>query len=193
MRRRVLGLDRLIAILLGFALLGGGAALITWYTGDLRRIWPEAPTELSTDLIQDATDQPWWPWAAGGAGSLLLLLGLWWLIAHLPRRSVGMLTLPGSSGSGRLLLDPAGPATAAAEVLADTVGVRSTQGKVIRDRGQLVVELTATVDPAADLATVISAADDVTADLDCVLGREDAHARVRLSVARTHRTQRRVE
>lgn len=192
MRRSVLGLDRVMALLFGLILLAFGIAVAAWYNGTLRRLFPAFPKRLSTAKAGDLADTSWWPWAAGGAGALLVLLGLWWLIAHLPRRGVGLLVLPGSGKAGRLRVDPAGPATTAAEVLADTPGMRSVHSSVRRDRGQLIVGLNATMDPRADLAEVIAATDAVATDLNAVLGRDDARARILLSVARRAKTQSRV-
>lgn len=192
MRRSVLGLDRILAVLLGIILLIAGIGAAAWYNGNLRRLWPQFPKKVSTAGASDILNTDWWPWAAGGAGALAVLLGLWWLIAHLPRRGVSMLVLPGSGKTGRLLIDPSGPAATAAEVLADTPGIRTAHSKVHRDRGQLVVALTATMDPRADLTEIINATDAVATDLQTVLGRDDARARVLLSVARRARTQPRV-
>jgi hypothetical protein len=187
MRRSVIGLDRFLAIVAGLCLLVVGAAAIGWYAGWLVDVWPATPKRLSTAGAADVLDMSWWPWAAVGAGIPAVILGLWWLIAHLPRRGVGMLVLPGSGKTGRLLVDPAGPANAAADTLADTPGIRAARSKVLRDRGELVVAITGTVDPSADLSDVAAAADAVTTDLQAVLGRDDARARVQLSVARRHR------
>lgn len=192
MRRRVLGLDRVLAVLFGLVLFVVGVGAAAWYTGGLRRLWPQFPEQVSTQKTSDLINTDWWPWASGAVGALLVLLGLWWLIAHLPRRGVGSLVLPGSGRTGRLRVDPSGPAATAAEVLADTPGVRSAHSKVLHDRGELVVALTATIDPRAELSEVITAADTVAADLHTVLGRDDARARIHLTVARRARTQSRV-
>jgi hypothetical protein len=193
MRRSVIGLDRFLAIVVGLGLLAVGAAVVAWYTGWLADLWPATPKKLSTAGAADVVDMTWWPWAALGTGMLAVILGLWWLIAHLPRRSAGMLVLPGSGKTGRLIVDPAGPASAAADTLANTPGIRGARGKVLRDRGELVVAITGTVDPSADLSEVVAAVDTVTADLQTVLGRDDARARVQLSVARHHRAGTRVD
>ncbi len=192
MRRIVLGLDRLLTILFGTTLFVTGIGAAAWYNGGLRRLWPQFPKQVSTQKTSDLLNTGWWPWASGAVGALLVLLGLWWLIAHLPRRGVSTLALPGSSRAGRLRIDPSGPATTAADVLADAPGIRTAHSKVLRDRGELVVALTATIDPRAELSDVITAADTIAADLRTVLGRDDAHARIRLSVARRGRTQPRV-
>jgi hypothetical protein len=192
MGRAVLGLDRVLTLLTGIVLLVLGLGAAGWGAGWLVEVWTSAPRTLQLRTATDAFALSWWPWAAGIAGAVLVLLGLWWLLAHLPRRGVGMLPLPGSGKEGRLLIDPSGAASTAADVLADTPGVRSSSSRVLRDRGQLVVELKAVVEPTADLSSVIGATDAVTADLQQVLGRDDARARVRLAVARRGRTASRV-
>ncbi len=192
MRRRVLGLDRVLAVVFGLILFVFGVGAAAWYNGGLRRLFPQFPKQVSTQKTSDLINTDWWPWTSGALGALLVLLGLWWLIAHLPRRGVSALVLPGSSRAGRLRINPSGPAATAAEVLADTPGVRTAHSKVLRDRGELVIALTATIDPRAELNDVITAADTVASDLQTVLGRDDARARIHLSVARRARTQPRV-
>jgi hypothetical protein len=192
MRRSVLALDRVATVVLGLLLLVTGVAAAGWYTGALRRLWPVFPKRLSTDRVSDVLNTGWWPWTAVGAGAVAVLLGLWWLIAHLPRRGVGLLVLPGSGRAGRLLVDPGSLAGTAADVLADSPGIRSAHSKVTRERGELVVTLTGTIDPRADLGEVVSATDAVATQLRAVLGRDDARARIRLTVARRARTQPRV-
>ncbi|NAZ87477.1 hypothetical protein [Kineococcus indalonis] len=187
MSRSVLALDRLAALLLGLVLLVVGLAAAAWYPGWLARPWPGVPQRVRTGAAGDVLAAAWWPWAAGGAGVVLVLLALWWLLAHLPRRGVGALALPGSTRGARLLIEPDGAADTAAEVLARAPGVRSASARVLHERGRLVVALKATVEPDADLAEVVSAADAVTGDLAHVLGRADARARVRLEVARSAR------
>jgi hypothetical protein len=192
MGRAVLGFNRLAAIVVGLVLLVGGVAAAAWGAGWLVKVWAAAPQQLTLKTATDTFAMAWWPWAAGIAGALFVLLALWWLLAHLPRRGVGELSLKGSNKAGRLTVDPAGVAATGAEVLAETPGVRSASSRVLRDRGQLVVALKAVVEPDADLHQVVRATDDVATDLAQVLGREDARARIQLAVARRARRQTRV-
>jgi len=192
MRRSVVGIDRVLAVLLGLILVIIGAGAAAWYNGALRRLWQQFPKQVSTDKASDLLNTGWWPWVGGAVGTVAVLLGMWWLLAHLPRRGVGTLVLPGSGKPGRLLVDPAGVAATAAEVLGDTPGIRSVHSKVIRDRGKLVVALTGIIDPRGDLRDIVAAIDAMAADLQSVLGRDDVGARIQLSVARRPRARARV-
>lgn len=183
MRRLVLGLDRTVTLVLGSALIAAGTLLV---------FRPGLRPRLDAVALHSAAGQPWWPWACAGAGALLAITGVWWLLAHLPRPAIGALLLPGSGQPGRLLLDPRGPAALAAEILAETPGVRSAHGRVLRDRGQIVVVINAVAEPHANLDDIADAADAVTADLHTVLDRDDVTARVNLAVAGKRRALPRV-
>jgi hypothetical protein len=183
--RRVLALDRVAAVLLGLVLVAGGVAGLAWWTGDL------APgTTLDTAAVGTVVDAGWFPAACAALAVVLAVLALWWLLAHLPRRRPGQLALPGSGREGALRVAADGPARAAARVLAAVPGVRSATGRVVEDRGRLVAELSATVEPRADLAEVAAAAGEVRGQLLEVLGRPDVAGRVRLAVARAERGSR---
>ncbi|HWS33177.1 MAG TPA: hypothetical protein VN408_10595 [Actinoplanes sp.] len=100
-----------------------------------------------------------------------------------PRRPIGALLLPGSGAEGRLPVDPGGPATVAAWLLADTPGVRSAHSRVVRERGRIVVVFRAVAEPHANLDDIAEAADAVTAELRTVLDRDDIAVRLALTVA----------
>ncbi|MDQ0375400.1 hypothetical protein [Cellulomonas humilata] len=183
MRRSVLAFDRVLVLLLGLVLIVVGVAAVGWQTGFLESVWPDVPDEVTVDTGQ-VTEASSFAVVAGVVGSALVVIGLWWLLAHLPRRSVGSLRLPSGEQPGRLVVDP-GPAVAtAAQVLADDPLIRSARGAVLADRGELVVRLRATVDPDADLGAVVATCDGVLADLAHVLPAEQLRSRVELSVLR---------
>jgi len=192
-KRSVLGVDRLAAFVAGLVLLALGAAMVLWWGGWLADLWPQAPEQLTLQTATDVLAQPWWPGASLGAGVVLGLLALWWLLAHRPHRATGPVRLTGSDGSGGLLLDGSAAVSAAADVLEDTHGVRSARGRLVRDRGDLVAEVSAVVEPTADLERVASGAEEVLTDLAVVLGRPDIRGRVRLAVARDSRREARVQ
>lgn len=188
MSRAVIALDRAAAILVGLVAITAGALVVIWWLDLL----PWLPQSLDTSPVADTTKQPWWPWAAGLAGVALILLGLWWLARHLPRNRVDNLTLPRSGPGGKLRAAATPVAKAAAEILAGTPGVRSATGRVLRERGQLVARLNATIETDADLQTITTAADQVATDLAQVLERDDLHCQIRLRIGARPRAQPRV-
>ena len=191
MRRSVLAFDRVLMLLLGIALVVIGLAAIGWQAGFLKRIWPGGPDSLHVDTTQ-VTSKPNFAPIAAAAGVVLILLGLWWLIAHLPRRGVGPLRLPSTGMPGRLTVDPNAAIETAADVLADDPGIHAASGAVLTDRGQIVVRLRADVDPYADLADIAESCDAVLADLATVLPPERLRSRVELSVLKRARNTSRV-
>lgn len=184
MRRSVVALDRLAALVAGLILLAAGAAALAW-----RQDWiPDAPDRIRSPWLTTATAADWWPWATGFGGLLLVVLGLSWLAKHLPRRGNGRLRLTGSDTSGRLTADVNAALTAAGELLAETPGIRSADGRVVLDRGRLVAELHPVLEPGADLDQVRAAAERTGRDLLQLVGRDDLSCRVKLRVARQDKT-----
>lgn len=179
MSRGVIAFDRAASLMVGILAITMGAFAVVWWL----ELFDWLPRSLDTAPVTDATSQSWWPWVAGLAGVALVLMGLRWLASHLPNNRVGDLTLTGSGAQGKLRAAATPVAKAAAEVLAGTPGVRSATGRVLRERGQLVARLGATIETDADLLTVTSVADQVAADLARVLDRGDLHCQVRLKVA----------
>lgn len=188
MTRTLAGLDRLLAMLLGLVLLAVGVGAVIWQGGWYHR----APRTLTAPWLSSATTASWWPWAAGIGGIVLILLGLRWLVAHLPHRRTSSVKLAGSDRTGNLTADLKAVAAAAATSLADTPGVRSTSGSASTDRGQPTLTLTATLEPTADLATVAAAAERTCAQLAAALPDPDVAAQVHLRVARSAHNQPRV-
>lgn len=189
MSRSLVTLDRLMAFVVGLVLIAVGAAGVLWWRGT----FPSWPTKLDTGAAITMTGQPWWAWAVGIIGLVLVLLGVRWLIAHLPSRGVGQLKLPGSTPQGKLLAQVRPVANAAAEALEQTSGVRSASASIHKERGQLVARINATIEQQADLLAVAAAADQVSSDLARVLQRDDIHCQVNLSVAHRSRSLSRVD
>lgn len=183
MRRSVLAFDRVLVLLLGLVLIAVGVAAVGWQTGFLASVWPDVPDEVAVDSAQ-VTEASSFAVLAGLVGGALVVIGLWWLLAHVPRRSVGSLRLPSGEQPGRLVVDPGPAVSTAADVLADDPLIRSARGAVLDDRGELVVRLRATVDPDTDLGSVVAACDRVLVDLAHVLPAEQLRSRVELSVLR---------
>ncbi|MEO7060745.1 MAG: hypothetical protein ABI083_13580 [Lapillicoccus sp.] len=187
MSRTLIAVDRFMALVVGLALIAVGVAGALWWRGTFAS-WP---TRLDTSAAVIMTTQPWWPYAAGLLGLVVILLGLRWLVGHLPGRAISQVTLPGSTPHGRLLAQVRPVTSAAADVLEQTPGVRSASATIQEQRGQFVARLNATIDQQADLSAVAAAADDVASDLARVLQRDDIYCQVNLSVAhRSHSVSR---
>src|SRR5947209_1632471 len=101
MRRGVLAVDRVVVLLLGLVLLALGVALVGWQAGFLDDVWPSAPGSLHVDST-GVTGNDSFEAVAIVAGVILVVLGVWWLLAHLPRRGVAPLRLPGGDVPGPL-------------------------------------------------------------------------------------------
>ncbi|MFI5733577.1 hypothetical protein ACIA49_25915 [Kribbella sp. NPDC051587] len=184
MRRGVIALDRTVGTLIALSLLAAGALLIAWQYDEL----PSAPDRITAGPWTDPTGAEWWPWATGAAGVIAILFGLWWLARHLPRRVGGRFALPGGDRSGQLVADAHSAVDAAAQALARTPGIRDGSGQVVADRGQLVAELTCTIEPTADLEVVRAAAARIATELTGVVGLPAIRTRIRLRVARSDKT-----
>lgn len=179
MTRTTAAVDRVATFVVALLLLAFGLLLIIWRLGR----WLELPSTLNTSTVTDQMQLSWWPIALIAAGIVLALLGLRWLWAHLATTGVREVSVPGSGKSGQLSLDAKAAASAAADVLADSPGVRQARGKAVRQRGQLLLDLRATVDADADLAEISRSADRVSSELAQVFERPDIHCRMRVDVA----------
>ncbi len=188
MSRATVAVDRVVGVVVALAFIGVGLFAIAWWSGR----FPSLPSRLDLSAPASWTTQTWWPWALALAGVLAVLLGLRWLIAHLPDRGVSHLSLTGSGSDGRLIVDAGTVAAAAAQALERTPGVRSSRGSIHRDRGQLVAVLRATIEREADLHVIATAADQASAHLQQALQRDDLHCRVQLRTAARDRSLPRV-
>ena len=176
--RRTLFIDRLTIFVVSLLLVLVGLAGIWWWSG--RSGWP---TTVRTTSVRDLVATGWWPWASALVGVLLVLVGLRWIAAHLTRERVSRLHLSGSEPSGRLEVAAGKVVGAAADAYADTPGVRSARGSVVRDRGQLVARIHASIEPDSDLVLLARRADEVSAQLATALQRDDLRCSVELKVA----------
>lgn len=177
MRRGVIALDRVVGVAVALAFVAAGIiAAYQWHTPYVAATPP------------DRTHTVWWPWATGAAGTLLVLIGLWWLARHLPRRTSGRFTLPAGGSGGRLVADAQAAAGAAAAGLSALPEIRDASGRIVLDRGELVAEINCTIEPSAALAVVHAAVRTAAADLHSVVGLPNLRHRARLRVARSDRT-----
>ncbi len=186
--RKLLLLDRVATLLLALTLLVSAGLAIWWFTGT-----SPLPERTETSALQEVVARQWWPWAAAAAGVVLILLGLRWLLAHLSNPRVSRLTLGGSHPGGKLAIDASRAASAAAQAFDATPGVRSAKGQIVKDRGRMVAKVSAVIEPEADLSALAASADQVSADLAQVLGRDDLGCSFQLRVATRGRALARVD
>ena len=180
--RKTLLIDRITTFVLALAFLAAGATAIWWWSG--RSISGTAlPATSSTTAATDVVEQAWFGWTAAVVTVVIALVALRWIAAHLTPNTVSSLRLGSSGSTGRLDANASKVAGAAADAYADTLGVRSAKGSVIRDRGQLVARIDATIEPDSDLALLARRADEVSSQLLTVLERDDLRCSLRLKVA----------
>ncbi len=191
MKRATASLDRTSAAVVGLALIALGGGAIAWERGKF-----PGREQIDAAFVDTTVDAGWWPWALGAAAIVLVLLGLWWLLAHLPRRSVGTVAFastPDSDVDGRLSVDLTSAAKSAAKSLAAHEGVVSASGRSVSDRGERVVEITATLDPTvASLDTVSAAAAQTRNDIVTSLDGTPAAVRILLQCGKSRKQSARV-
>ncbi len=150
-------IDRVAAAVAGLGLIAAGLGLAEWRferLGEYRQTW-------SAQEVFDVLDATWFSWAAGAAGVALTLLGLWWLIAHLPTPPPRTLRLPASNGSGRLEIDLGSIAQHLAADLEQIAPVDHVRARRVADKRDHVVRLRANVDPRADVPTLSAAVGEI--------------------------------
>ncbi|MDV8021061.1 hypothetical protein [Rhodococcus sp. IEGM 1330] len=186
MKRATASVDRTSTAVVGLALIALGGGAIAWERGKF-----PGRERLDAAFVDTAIDAGWWPWALGAAAIVLVLLGLWWLLAHLPRRSVGTVAFASTADAdvdGRLSVDLGTAARSAAKSLAAHEGVVSATGRSVSDRGQRVVEITATLDPAVtSLDKVAGAAAQTRNDIVTSLDGTPAAVRILLQCGKSRK------
>lgn len=191
MKRATASVDRTSTAVVGLALIALGGGAIAWERGKF-----PGRERIDAAFVDTAIGAGWWPWALGAAAIVLVLLGLWWLLAHLPRRSIGTVAFASTADpdvDGRLSVDLSTAARSAAKSLAAHDGVVSATGRSVSDRGQRVVEITATLDPAAtSLDRVADAAAQTRTDILTSLEGTPAAVRILLQCGKPRKQSARV-
>lgn len=184
--RTTVAFDRIVTFVVGLLLVAGAVVVIGWRYD----LFSWLPAAVDSGPAMDVTAQGWWQWALAAAAVVLGLIGLRWLFAHLPGGgAVSDLRLPGSGAEGQLAVDAGSAVSAACADLQSRHDVRSARGGVRRDRGQLVIDIRATLEPRCDLAEVATAIDKTTAALTQSIERDDLFCRVRLDVGSRDRSK----
>ena len=185
--RRGTGVDRTVLTVLGLLLLVvGGLALAAgagWTSGARVGTVDLDPETVDLSGAVAATSESWWAGACAVAGVGLVLLGVLWLLRHLPPGGLPDQPLPGSRTGERLRVDPSAVARGAEGRLQADARVRGARLAVRRERGGLVLAGQVRVDARVDLTEVTALVDRVVRESEAVLGAPLA-GRVRLRVGR---------
>lgn len=191
--RRTTALDRVVLGVLGVLLVVAGALALAAGAGWTRDVRlgsvPIGPRTLDLGALDRAAGAGWWPAACAGAALVLLVLGVAWLVGHLPGGRVPDAALPGSRTGDRLRVVPDAVARGAQDQLAADPRVRGARVGVRQERGAPLLTGTVSVDARADLADVASLVDRVVREAGAVLG-SDLAGRVRIQVRRRGATRR---
>lgn len=159
--RRTRSIDRSVTLLVGLALVA--LALLAWeWRLDLLG-WFQ-PT-LRTDGADGVLDSSWFPWVEAVAGVLLGLLGLLWLVAHLPRPTRGRSRIEGSDATGRLEVEVAPLARTLADRWSELAPVTGVRGRTAPDASDLV-ELIGHVDVEADADALLEGTERLETEVE---------------------------
>ncbi|RYC12912.1 hypothetical protein [Nocardioides zhouii] len=187
--RRTRGTDRAATIILGLVLLALGAVVWEWRLDLTGLLDPDDEVAGVAAVV----DSEWWPWAAAAVGLILGVLGLLWLLAHLPRPTRGSTRLSASDATGRVEADHASLARMLAERWGALAPVTGTRGRTSPDAPDLVV-LSGHVELEADVAAILDATAQV--EREVVEAFPDLDVRVRFLLegpARQPRTRKSTE
>lgn len=179
--------DRVLVLLLGLGLVAGGLVLVDWQPGRVLDLQPVLHTGATLDLLE----RGWWPWAQGGAGVVLVLLALGWLLGHLPRRGPARLALPAPEGPDRVALATGPLGEVLAERAESTGALDHAHVDFARHRGTTTATVRAQVQQDADLAAVRAAVAEVATEVGGALPAEALALQFRVAAPRRGGTTRR--
>jgi hypothetical protein len=178
--RTLVGIDRTVGVVLALALVAGGLLLVDWRL-DLVTSLPDG---VRISPLLDASAAPWWPFATAVVAVVLVLVGLRWIVAHLPRLGNPDTRLADSSGAGRINLDTASVARATAADLQSELVLPQARGRVQVRRGRPTVQLDAHCAPGVDVADLRERAEQVARDMARAFPSGDLPLRVVVAAPR---------
>lgn len=180
------GRDRVSVLLSGLVVAGLGLLLLDWQLGLL----VPSGERLAIGTVTDLMAESWWPWAQGGAGVLIALVGLAWLLSHRPHHG------PRTTGTGAS--GPTGTVTVDLDSLRATLAHRldvsgtTTEARVDlrHERGRLVATLDGRADDDTDLDGLVSVAEELTEELRRALPDDEVVLQTRWRAPRPRRAVR---
>lgn len=194
MRTFPAALNRTLLLLLGLALLIGGAWCLWPWAGETLNLatpaWAAtvapAPGAVIAPGATEALELAWMPAAVIAAGVVLVLLGLLWLLRQIPRSGrAGTLRFSGNPAAGTTRMDPKVLESAVADAAEALPRVASARAVLRGSAGSPDLLLHVEADPGADLGELTAAlAANVTDDVALCLGTPLEHLAIHYSVAR---------
>lgn len=178
--------DRTLVLVLGLALLAAGLALVGWQAG----LVLDPDRTVRTGRALELADRSWWPWAQGGAGGAVALLGLAWLGSHRPRRGARTAPVGAADPVGTIEVDLSSLGTALCAQLEASGTTVDPRADFHRDRGHLVCVVRSRLSEDADLVSTVGAADDAARDLARAVPDEVLHLQLRWRAPRAPRARR---
>jgi hypothetical protein len=177
--------NKVAVAVVGLSIASLGVAMILWRAGVLA-----TPASADTTTVTRLIGSAWWPWAAGVVGLVVVLLGIRWFVAYIPRSVATELALSKSDEHGDLSVSLSALASAMDDRIAVAPGVRRCNSSVRRDRGVRLVETRVHVDSGVHLRMLTGAVDDVARDVEAMLSGDAPATRVRVYVNRSRREKR---
>lgn len=187
MSRRLAALDRTVVLILGLALLAVGLLALDWR---FRLVSDAYPDEVSLGGAGSFTEAPWWPWAVAGAGLVLGILGLVWLVLHLARPSVEELGLGESRADGRLRVDLSSLAGAVGDQLTMLAPLDHVRTRTAGTPTHPVLQVRADLAPGARGPDIQRAAAQCAEDLRRALPDTDVRLQLMVDAPRRRPLQR---
>lgn len=162
MTGRAVAFDRIATFFCGLCLLAFGYLVVAWQQG---AFGAGAAVHV---MFLEYVERPWWPWALGATGVVLVVLGGCWVVTHRWPAKVSRVTL--TAGQPDLTADATSVADAAASSMKEQTGVLKARGTATVDRGMPTVTLTMTVPARRGLRSAVEVADSTMQTASAMLG-----------------------
>lgn len=194
MTRPTAAMDRLATAIVGILLVAGGAAVLIWDTA----LVADIPESITAPGLVRASETSWWPWASAGAGIVLALVALRWLVAHRPTPRIDRTAIDGTFidaedvTSGRATADITALASASARALEIHTCVKKASAKAVIDRRQRIIMIDATAQSPELLGEAALAADQVARDAITMIGDSSLATRTVIHIEKRGKTARKL-
>lgn len=162
MTSRAVAFDRIATFFCGLCLLAIGCLVIAWQQGAFG-----AGAAVHSTFVQ-YVERPWWPWALGATGVVLVILGGRWVATHRWPPKVSRVVLAATQPD--LTADATSVATAAAASLKEQAGVLKARGTAAVEGGTPTVTMTVTVPARRGIRSAVGVADSTMKTVNAMLG-----------------------